>query len=88
MVIEVPAHGLFNAFFELQRRFPAEFLLELGGVNRVASVVTEAVRHIRDEVQVFAFGAAEKLIDGLDDDLDDVDVLPFVEAADVVILTS
>ena len=46
--------------------------------------MTEAVRHIRDEVQVFAFGAAEKLIDGLDDDLDDVDVLPFVEAADIV----
>ena len=46
--------------------------------------MTEAVRHVRDEVQVFAFGAAKKLIDGLDDDLDDIDVLPFVEATDVV----
>ena len=68
----------------MQGRFPAEFLLELGGVNRVAGVVAQAVRHVGDEVQVFAFGAAEELVDGLDHDLDDVDVLPFVEAADVV----
>ena len=68
----------------MQGRFPAEFLLELGGVDRVAGVVAQAVRHVGDEVQVFAFGAAEELVDGLDHDLDDVDVLPFVEAADVV----
>ena len=46
--------------------------------------MAQAVRHVSDEVQVFAFGTAKELIDGLDDDLDDVDVLPFVETADVV----
>jgi len=84
LVVEVPAHRFLDAFLELQGRFPAEFLLELGGVNRVAGVVAQAVRHVGDEVQVFAFGAAEEPVDGLDHDLDDVDVLPFVEAADVV----
>ncbi len=39
LVVEVPAHSLFDAFLELQRRFPAEFLLELGGVDGVAGVV-------------------------------------------------
>ena len=84
LVVKIPAHGLLDAFLELQGRFPAEFLLELGGVDRVAGIVAQAVRHVGDEGQVFAFGAAKELIDGLDDDLDDVDVLPFVEAADVV----
>ena len=46
--------------------------------------MAKAVGDVGNQVQVFAFGAAEQLIDGLDDDLDDVDVLPFVEAADVV----
>ena len=49
--------------------------------------MAQAVRHVGDEIQVLAFGAAEELIDGLDHDLDDVDVLPFVEAADVVRLS-
>ena len=84
LVVEVPAHRLLDAFLELEAWFPAEFLLELGGVNRVARVVAQAVRHVGDEVHVLAFRAAEQPIDSLDDDLDDVDVLPFVEAADVV----
>ncbi len=46
--------------------------------------MAQAVRDIGDEVHVLAFGTAEQLIYSLDDDLDDVDVLPFVEAADVV----
>ena len=46
--------------------------------------MAQAVRHVGDEVHVLAFGTAEQPINGLDDDLDDVDVLPFVEPADVV----
>jgi len=84
LVVKIPAHGLLDAFFELQGRLPAEFLLELGGVDGVAGIVAQTIRHVSDEVHVLAFRAAEQLIDGLDDDLDDVDVLPFVEAADVV----
>ena len=86
LVVEVPAHSLLDAFLELQRRLPAQFLLELGGVDGVAGVVTQAVRHVGDEVHVLAFRTAQELIDSLDDDLDDVDVLPFVEPADVVCL--
>jgi len=46
--------------------------------------VAQAVGHIGDKVHVLAFGAAEEPVDRLDDDLDDVDVLPFVEPADIV----
>ena len=46
--------------------------------------MAQAVRHVGDEVHVLAFGAAKEPVNSLDDDLDDVDVLPFVEAADIV----
>ena len=46
--------------------------------------MAQAVGHVGDEVHVLAFGATKQFIDSLDDDLDDVDVLPFVKAADVV----
>ena len=39
LIVEVPAHRLFDAFLKLQGRFPAEFLLELGGVDGVTRVV-------------------------------------------------
>ena len=84
LVVEVPAHRLLDAFLELQGRLPAQFLLELGGINGIAGIVTQAVRDIGDQVHVLAFGTAKQLIDCLNHDLDDVDVLPFVEAADVV----
>ena len=46
--------------------------------------MAQAVGHVSDEVHVLAFRATQELIDGLDNDLDDVDVLPFVEPADIV----
>ena len=44
----------------------------------------EAVGDVCDEVEVFTFFAAKKTINGIDDYLDDVDVLPLVKAANVV----
>ena len=46
--------------------------------------MSEAVGDVGDEVEVFAFFATKESVNGIDDDLDDVDVLPLVEAADVV----
>ena len=87
LVVEVPAHRLLDAFLELEAWFPAQLLLELGRVDRVAGIVAQAVCDIGDEVHVFAFRAAEEPVNRLDHDLDDVDILPFVETADVVRLS-
>ena len=46
--------------------------------------MSKTVGDIGDEVQILALGTSEQTIDGLDHHLDEVDVLPFVEAADVV----
>ena len=43
-----------------------------------------AVSNVGYEVEVSAFWTAEKAIHSVDDDLNDVDILPFVETADVV----
>ncbi len=86
LIVEIPLHGLLDALFELEGRLPAEFALELGGVDGVAGVVAEAVGDEGDEVEVSAFRSAELAVNRLYDGLDDVDVLPLVETADVVSL--
>ena len=84
LVVEIPADGLFDAFLELQARFPAELALELAGVDGVAHVVAEAVGDVGYQLVAVAFGVAEEAVNRLDHHADYVDVLPFVEAADVV----
>ena len=43
-----------------------------------------AVSDIRNEIHVLSLRTAEKPVDRIDKDLDDVDVLPLVEPADVI----
>ena len=84
LVVEVPSHGLLDAFLELQAGFPSELALELAAVDGVAQVVAGAVGDVGDEVEVGPFGTPQQAVHRLDEHLDDVDVLPLVEAADVV----
>jgi len=49
LVVEVPLDGLSEAALEIFLRFPAEFALDLAGVDRVAEVVAGAVGHEGDE---------------------------------------
>ena len=84
LVTEVPADGLFDAFLELEGWLPTELVLELGGVDSVAQVVAGAVGDVGDELLAGALGVAEQAVDGLNHHFHDVDVLPLVEAADVV----
>ena len=46
--------------------------------------MAQAVRHVGDEVHVFAFRTAKQPVNSFNHDLDDIDILPFVEAADIV----
>ena len=84
LVVEVPADGLLYAFLKLEARFPAEFCLELAAVDGVAHVVAGAVDDKGDESFRMALRIAEQAVDCPNDDPDEVDVLPLVEAADVV----
>ena len=84
LIIEIPAHSLLDAFLKLKARFPAEFGLERAAVDGGAHIVAEAVGDEGDELLRLTLGIAEKAVHCLDDYLDEVDVLPLVEAADVV----
>ena len=48
--------------------------------------MTETVGDVGDEVEIFSFLTTEEAVNGIDDYLDDVDVLPLVESSDVVCL--
>ena len=83
-MIKIPADGLLYPLLELEARLPAEFRLELARVNGVTHVVAETVGDERNQLLRFSLGLFEQTVDGLYYDLDKVDVLPLVEAADVV----
>ena len=84
MVVEIPADGLFDAFLELERRLPAELALKLARIDRVAEIVAGAVGDIGDQMVARAFGIAQQPVHRPDEHLDQIDVLPLVEPADVV----
>ena len=83
-MVEVPTDGLLDAFLELKRGLPAELALQLSGVDGIAEIMTGTVGDVGDEVQRVALGVAQQAVDGLDDDVDNVDILPLIEAADIV----
>ncbi|MPN05701.1 hypothetical protein SDC9_152954 [bioreactor metagenome] len=58
-MVEVPADGFFNTFFELQRWLPSEFVFQLGGVDGITQVVAGTVGNIGDQFFGFAFSAPQ-----------------------------
>ena len=84
LVIEIPFYGLLNPLLKLERWLSAEFLLQLSRVNSITHIVTLSVCYISDEIHILAFLSAEQSINGLDNHLDDINVLPLVETTDVI----
>lgn len=84
LIIQIPAHGLFYAFFELQARFPAQFVLQLVAVYGIAQVVPLAVGHVSYQFLRCAFRIAQQAVHRFYDYLDKVYIFPFVEATDIV----
>lgn len=58
--------------------------MEFGRVDCISKIVACAVCDESDESETVSFGVSEKAVNGLDHHLDQIDVLPFVEASDVV----
>src|SRR5882672_1427193 len=55
LVSQIPLHGLAQAGFETLIGFPAEFTLDLAGIDRIPSVVSRTVLHKRNQ---FSMGHA------------------------------
>ena len=86
LVLEIPFHGFLDTLLKLERWLPAEFLLELARIDGITHIVTLSIGYISDEIHILTFLSAEQTVNGLDYHLDDIDVLPLVETADVVSL--
>ena len=59
-------------------------MLQLAAVDGITQVMSGTVGHIGNQVHILTFLAAKQTIHGIDHHLDDVDVLPFIETADIV----
>ena len=84
LVLEVPADSFFDSFLELQAGSPAQFALELARVDGVPQIVACAVGDVRDKLLRRPLGVAQQPVHRPYDDPYQVDVLPLVEAPDVV----
>lgn len=84
LVVQVPAYRLLDALFKLQARFPAQFLLQLRRIDGITHVVAQTVGYVRNQVHVFTLLAAQQTVYRVDYHLDDVNVLPLIETADVI----
>ena len=69
---------------KLQGGLPSELALQLARVDGITKIMACAVCHVGDQSVAVSFGVAEQTVDGADDHLDKVDILPFIEAADIV----
>ena len=84
LVLEIPFYSLLDTLLKLERWLPTQFLLQLSRVDGVTHIVTLSVCYISNQIQISTLRATEQSIHGLDNHLDDVDVLPLVETADVI----
>ena len=86
LILKIPLHGFLDTLFKLERWLPTQFLLQLSRVDGVTHIMTLSVSYISNEIHILAFLSAEQSVNGLDYHLDDIDILPLVETADVVSL--
>lgn len=84
LVVQVPAYRLLDALFKLQARFPAQFLLQLRRVDGITHVVAQTVGYVGNQVHVFTLLATQQTVYRVNHHLDDVNVLPLIETADVI----
>ena len=75
-MIQVPLDGLLDAVSEFRFRQPAQFFMDFRRVDGVAAVMTFAVGNMMDE--------AFRLAQCFANQFDDVDVLHFIVAADII----
>src|SRR6266571_4990702 len=64
-VRQVPIDGFFQSFFELQRWCPTQFLVQAGGIDGIAEVMTGPVFHISNQFGRVAGRPAQLFIHNL-----------------------
>src|SRR5262249_11413120 len=83
-MFEVPEDSVAESALERMTRRPSELAANLGGVDRVAPIVARTIRHERLQAPA-AFLLRLHLVEEVADAIDDLDVVPFVAAADIIL---
>src|SRR6185312_4236041 len=81
---KVPLHGLAQPALEILRWPPAELARDLGGIDRVAPVVSGPVGHEADQLLVAARRARPHLVEQRAEPLHQLQVVLLAARADVV----
>ena len=84
LIVEIPANGLLDTFLELEAGLPTQLTLQLGAVNSISQIMTGTVGDVGNQIHIGTLGTTQQTVYRLNDDLDDVNVLPFIETADIV----
>ncbi|MDB6057611.1 MAG: hypothetical protein JWO95_1455 [Verrucomicrobiales bacterium] len=84
LVVQIPLDSFADAGFEGVRWSPAEFALNLAGVDGVAAIVTRAVFDVCDQLARFASEMRGELVHQIANQFNDADVRPFIVTPDVV----
>ncbi len=86
LVLEIPFDRFADSLLEGIGGFPAEFLFDFSCVDGVAAVVTGAIFDEGNELTRVATEIGSEFVDQIANEFNDMDVGPFVVAADVVSL--
>ena len=86
LVVKIPLHGFLNTLLKLQTWLPTKFSLKLSRVDGITHIVPLSIGNVSYQIHIRTLRATEQSIYRLYHHLDDVDVLPLVEATDVVSL--
>ena len=84
LIVEVPLKRFADAGFEGVGGFPAELGLDFGGVDRVTAVVAGTILNKSDEFARVAAEVGAEFVDEATNELNDIDIGPFVVAANIV----
>src|SRR5712671_2324213 len=81
LMFHVPADGFTDALLEFMSGEPAEILLDFCSIDRVAAIMTRPVFNEGDKLARVAAELGSELINQIADQLDNMDVGPFIVTA-------
>src|SRR5204863_3677175 len=83
-VIEVPADSIAQSGFECVARGPSQLLPDLRGVDRIAPIVARTIGNEGFQ-RATTLSRWTQLVDGVANPVHDLEVGPFVAAADIIL---
>ena len=83
-IVQIPLYCFLYTLFKLKTRFPTKFALKLARVNSITSIMAKTIGNVSDEIHILTFLAAKKSINCVNQNFDNVDILPLIKSTDII----